>query len=130
MSLPRRHRLSRRFTPSEPLLYARAIYDFKARNGQELTIAKGDVVQVRPDDALQRTSDPVRSISLPPMTAFVLGISQVMKRSNNWWLIRNNRGEEGSVPQNVVELTRSSSPLEDQQVSRATLCSSAEQLHT
>lgn len=128
VSLPRRHRRSRRFTPSEPLLYARAIYDFMARNSQELTITKGDAVQVRPDDALQRTSGnkPVRSVSLPPMTAFVLGISQVVKRSNNWWLIRNNRGEEGSVPRNVVELTRSSSPLEDQQVSRATLCSSAE----
>lgn len=28
-------------------MYARAIYDFMARNGQELTISKGDVVQVR-----------------------------------------------------------------------------------
>uniref|UniRef100_H3CE46 EPS8 signaling adaptor L3b n=1 Tax=Tetraodon nigroviridis TaxID=99883 RepID=H3CE46_TETNG len=57
---------------SEPPLYARAIYDFMARNGRELSVTKGDVVQV-------------------------------VKRSNHWWLIRN-RGEEGSVPQNVLEL--------------------------
>ncbi|TWW56561.1 epidermal growth factor receptor kinase substrate 8-like protein 3b [Takifugu flavidus] len=69
---------------SEPPMYARAIYDFTARNSQELTVTKGDVVQV-------------------------------VKMSNNWWLIRNNRGEEGNVPRNVVELTRSSSPPGDQQ---------------
>ncbi|TNM87189.1 hypothetical protein fugu_007419 [Takifugu bimaculatus] len=69
---------------SEPPMYARAIYDFSARNSQELTVTKGDVVQV-------------------------------VKMSNNWWLIRNNRGEEGNVPRNVVELTRSSSPPGDQQ---------------
>ncbi|CAG07511.1 unnamed protein product [Tetraodon nigroviridis] len=39
---------------------------------------------------------------------------QVVKRSNHWWLIRN-RGEEGSVPQNVLELMgSSSSPVEEQ----------------
>lgn len=70
---------------------------------------------------LQRKSGPALSAPLPATIVFVLVISQVVKMSNNWWLIRNNRGEEGNVPRNVVEL-RSSSPLEDQQVSRATLC--------
>lgn len=32
---------------SEPPLYARALYDFTARNGRELSITKGDVVQVK-----------------------------------------------------------------------------------
>lgn len=78
---------------------------------------------------LQRTSGPVLSAPLPATIVFVLVISQVVKMSNNWWLIRNNRGEEGNVPRNVVELKRSSSPLEDQQVRRATLCSSPELRH-
>lgn len=75
---------------------------------------------------LQRESGPLLSTRLLATIVFVLVNSQVVKMSNNWWLIRNNRGEEGNVPRNVVELTRSSSPLEDQQVSPATLCSSAE----
>lgn len=75
---------------------------------------------------LQRWSGPVSPTPRPATIVSVLVISQVVKMANNWWLIRNNRGEEGNVPRNVVELTRSSSPLEDQQVSRATLCSSAE----
>lgn len=78
---------------------------------------------------LQRKSGPVLTTPLPATIVSVLVISQVVKMSNNWWLIRNNRGEEGNVPRNVVELTRSSSPPGDQQVSRATLCSSAECLH-
>lgn len=101
-------------------MYARAIYDFMARNSQELTITKGDVVQVRPQTCCRGSQ--ALSTPLPATIVFVLVLSQVVKMSNNWWLIRNNRGEEGNVPRNVVELTRSGSPLEDQQVSRVTLC--------
>lgn len=75
---------------------------------------------------LQRKSGPVLSAPLLATFVFVLVISQVVKMSNNWWLIRNNRGEEGNIPRNIVELMRSSSPLEDQQVSRATPCSPAQ----
>lgn len=42
-----------------------------------------------------------------------------MKRSNHWWLVRN-RGEEGNVPQNVLEPVGSASPVQEQQVSSAT----------
>lgn len=41
---------SQRFPPGgprEPPLYMRVIYDFTARNNQELSMMKGDVVQVR-----------------------------------------------------------------------------------
>ncbi|XP_029912356.1 epidermal growth factor receptor kinase substrate 8-like protein 3b [Myripristis murdjan] len=58
--------------PSESKVYMRVIYDFMARNSQELSIMKGDVVQV-------------------------------LKKNKQWWLIRNNREEEGHVPQNVLE---------------------------
>ncbi|KAJ8370234.1 hypothetical protein SKAU_G00102620 [Synaphobranchus kaupii] len=50
----------------------RVIYDFMARNHQELSIMKGDVVQV-------------------------------LDQSKQWWKVRNHRGEEGYVPQNVLE---------------------------
>lgn len=41
------HCFCRCFSSSEPPLYARAIYDFVARNGHELSVTKGDVVQVK-----------------------------------------------------------------------------------
>lgn len=71
----------------------------------------------RPGEEVMQKSGPVLSTPLPATIVYVLVISQVVKMSNNWWLIRNNRGEEGNVPRKVVELTRSSSPPEDQQVS-------------
>ncbi|XP_055021776.1 epidermal growth factor receptor kinase substrate 8-like protein 3b [Boleophthalmus pectinirostris] len=56
---------------SEPE-YMRAIYDFMARNNRELSLMKGDVVEV-------------------------------VQKNKQWWLVRNNRYEEGHVPQNVLE---------------------------
>ncbi|XP_061128726.1 epidermal growth factor receptor kinase substrate 8-like protein 3b isoform X1 [Syngnathus typhle] len=50
----------------------RVIYDFMARNNRELTVMKGEVVEV-------------------------------VQRSKQWWLVRNNHAEEGYVPQNVLE---------------------------
>ncbi|XP_066500567.1 epidermal growth factor receptor kinase substrate 8-like protein 3b isoform X2 [Hoplias malabaricus] len=55
-----------------PPLYMRVIYDFTARNRQELSVLKGEVVQV-------------------------------IDKSRQWWIVRNNREEEGHVPQNVLE---------------------------
>ncbi|KAG9270784.1 epidermal growth factor receptor kinase substrate 8-like protein 3 isoform X2 [Astyanax mexicanus] len=55
-----------------PPLYMRVMYDFTARNRQELSVLKGEVVQV-------------------------------VDKSRQWWIVRNNRQEEGHVPQNVLE---------------------------
>lgn len=104
---------------SEPPLYARAIYDFMARNGRELSVTKGDVVQVRlaaRAGGVWSGSPAVCALLITPVCSAL--IKQVVKRSNHWWLIRS-RGDEGSVPQNVLELINGSSPVEDQQVSRA-----------
>ncbi|XP_068161431.1 epidermal growth factor receptor kinase substrate 8-like protein 3b [Antennarius striatus] len=68
--------------PSEQPTYMKVIYDFMARNNQELSIFKGDVVQV-------------------------------IQKSKQWWLVRNERGEEGNVPQNVLEPDRGTRPMED-----------------
>lgn len=90
-------------------MYARAIYDFTAGNNRELSISKGDLVQV----SLEQKHGGPRVLLI--LTIFSLVIKQVVKRSSHWWLVRS-RGEEGSVPQNVLELV-SSGPAEDQQVS-------------
>ncbi|XP_061528986.1 epidermal growth factor receptor kinase substrate 8-like protein 3b [Phycodurus eques] len=62
--------------------HMRVIYDFMARNNRELTVMKGEVVEV-------------------------------VQRSKQWWLVRNNRAVEGNVPQNVLEPLRSSLPVEE-----------------
>lgn len=105
------------FSSSEPPLYARALYDFTARNGRELSITKGDVVQVKL--VTRWGSLRLKQGGLHPFSwSFSLVVKQVVKRSSHWWLIRN-RGEEGSVPQNVLELMNSGSSVEEEQVSRA-----------
>ncbi|XP_029134772.1 epidermal growth factor receptor kinase substrate 8-like protein 3 isoform X1 [Labrus bergylta] len=50
----------------------RVVYDFISRNHRELTVTKGEIVQL-------------------------------LDRSKQWWKVRNNRGEEGFVPNNVLE---------------------------
>ncbi|XP_043979158.1 epidermal growth factor receptor kinase substrate 8-like protein 3 isoform X2 [Gambusia affinis] len=74
----------------------RVKYDFISRNQRELTVTKGEIVDL-------------------------------LDKSKQWWKVRNNRGEEGYVPNNVLEdvdvqsyedfdtspvLTRKSKPLE------------------
>ncbi|XP_075882174.1 epidermal growth factor receptor kinase substrate 8-like protein 3b [Nelusetta ayraudi] len=58
----------------DPLI--RVTYDFVARNNRELTVMKGEMVQV-------------------------------IQKSKQWWLIRNQLGDEGNVPQRVLETVRS-----------------------
>ncbi|XP_051913317.1 epidermal growth factor receptor kinase substrate 8-like protein 3b isoform X1 [Hippocampus zosterae] len=62
--------------------HMRVVYDFMARNNRELTVMKGEVVEV-------------------------------VQRSKQWWLVRNNRAVEGNVPQNVLEPLRSGLPVEE-----------------
>ncbi|XP_038135882.1 epidermal growth factor receptor kinase substrate 8-like protein 3 [Cyprinodon tularosa] len=50
----------------------RVKYDFTSRNHRELTITKGEIVEL-------------------------------LDKSKQWWKVRNNRGEEGYVPNNVLE---------------------------
>lgn len=67
---------------SEPTLFMRVIYPFMARNSQELSIMKDEVVQV-------------------------------VQKSKQWWLVRNTQGQEGNVPQNVLEPMDGAEPMED-----------------
>ncbi|CAK6951323.1 epidermal growth factor receptor kinase substrate 8-like protein 3b [Scomber scombrus] len=67
---------------SESPLHMRVIYDFMARNNQELSLMKGEVVEV-------------------------------INKTKQWWLVRNNRNEEGNVPQNVLEPMNRAGPIDD-----------------
>ena len=49
-----------------------------------------------------------------------LAFPQVIQKSKQWWLVRNTRGQEGNVPQNVLEPVSSNGPMEDAPVSKAT----------
>ncbi|KAF7670172.1 hypothetical protein LDENG_00068180 [Lucifuga dentata] len=72
----------------EPPRHMRVMYDFIARNHRELTITKGEIVEL-------------------------------LDMSKQWWKVRNSRGDEGFVPNNVLEAhdpdanehTGSSSPV-------------------
>ncbi|XP_034447102.1 epidermal growth factor receptor kinase substrate 8-like protein 3b isoform X2 [Hippoglossus hippoglossus] len=68
--------ISPNFSFSESPLTMRAVYNFTARNNRELSIMKGDMVQV-------------------------------IQKSKQWWLVRNDRNEQGNVPMNVLEPMRS-----------------------
>ncbi|NXU05233.1 ES8L3 protein, partial [Buphagus erythrorhynchus] len=50
----------------------RALYDFQARNSQELSVRKGDTLQV-------------------------------LDQQRKWWLVRDERGDRGYVPGNILE---------------------------
>ncbi|XP_029907486.1 epidermal growth factor receptor kinase substrate 8-like protein 3 [Myripristis murdjan] len=58
--------------PGEPSICMRVMYDFSARNHRELSITKGEVVEL-------------------------------LDKTKQWWKVRNSRGEEGFVPNNILE---------------------------
>ncbi|XP_067105007.1 epidermal growth factor receptor kinase substrate 8-like protein 3 isoform X1 [Osmerus mordax] len=74
---PKQKSAPMKFPPSQPgepsPTYMRVKYDFSARNHKELSISKGEVVQL-------------------------------LDMSKQWWKVRNSGGEEGFVPNNVLEV--------------------------
>ncbi|XP_051806030.1 epidermal growth factor receptor kinase substrate 8-like protein 3b isoform X3 [Acanthochromis polyacanthus] len=86
---PNRHAANDSWSPSpppayrsEPTQFMRVIYNFSAKNSQELSIIKDEVVQV-------------------------------ISKSRRWWLVRNTQGQEGNVPQNVLEPMDGREPMGD-----------------
>uniref|UniRef100_UPI0037E81CBA epidermal growth factor receptor kinase substrate 8-like protein 3 n=1 Tax=Semicossyphus pulcher TaxID=241346 RepID=UPI0037E81CBA len=72
---------SQKWTPANPPQRARpveskgpmrVVYDFISRNQRELSVTKGEIVEL-------------------------------LDRSKQWWQVRNSRGEEGFVPNNILE---------------------------
>ncbi|KAB5567413.1 hypothetical protein PHYPO_G00232450 [Pangasianodon hypophthalmus] len=83
----------------EPPLYMRVVYDFTARNRQELSVMKGDVVQV-------------------------------VDKSRQWWIVQNNRDEEGHVPPNVLEPMNAQEPARMNRPPNLDMKSSPEEVRT
>lgn len=83
----------------EPPLHMRVIYDFTARNRQELSVMKGDVVQV-------------------------------VHKSRQWWVVRNNLDEEGHVPPNVLEPMNREEPARVNRPPNLDMKSSPEEVRT
>lgn len=106
-----------------------AIYNFNARNNRELSLMKGEMVQVKKKikfklkntNALQNENnifeDNIFDILILKNVDVFPFFCQVVNKAKQWWLVRNSHGEEGNVPLNILEPASSSRSAEEPPVS-------------
>lgn len=84
-----------------------ALYDFTSRNNKEITVRKGDIVEASTRNLNHKTI--VCFFSYCKATKHhhrhhLLFLNlQLLDKTNQWWKVRDSRGEEGYIPHNVLK---------------------------
>ncbi|XP_020835036.1 epidermal growth factor receptor kinase substrate 8-like protein 2 isoform X2 [Phascolarctos cinereus] len=86
----------RRLEPMAMAKFAKIRYDFTARNANELSVLKDEVLESPPRI--------LRAPLWPKSRSSALGM--VLEDSKQWWKLRNRSGQAGYVPFNMLDVIR------------------------
>jgi len=87
--------------PNEERMY-RCSYDFVARNSSELSVLQGDTLEV-PCIHMQHAPSLLHFPSFSITLRLLSSLSQVLESSKRWWKCKNDYGQIGFVPHNILE---------------------------
>nr|XP_057941234.1 epidermal growth factor receptor kinase substrate 8-like protein 3 isoform X1 [Doryrhamphus excisus] len=101
--------------PAPPPRRAQVAYDndHVSRTSSQRYPARPDSWPVKEGRDLMRVMYDIVARNSRELTAMKGEVVEVLQRSKQWWLVRNDRGQDGNVPQNVLEPIRGGMPAED-----------------
>lgn len=84
------------------------LYDFTSRNSKELTVRKGDIVEasIRNHSIIvfsYNESNVFNATNHRHYHYLFFVHLQLLDKTNQWWKVRDSRGVEGYVPNNVLK---------------------------